>query len=127
MAHPVALPVPTFLILPAYPGAQIVHAETESLPVDELLVQIPKGHDVQEDEPTEDEQVPTGQGKQEDKPRKEYVPGEHVVEQFTPDVPAGHATPPVPAALHFQPEGSPTHEIGGMTSPRNSSPGVVIV
>lgn len=88
---------------------------------------MPDGQDVQFDEPAEDEYVPTGQDKQEDEPCKEYVPGEHVLAQFAPYVPAGHRIPPVPAELHFQPGGSPTHEIGGMTSPRNSSPGAVIV
>jgi hypothetical protein len=36
--HPDAIIVPGSVTEPAYPGAQIVHAETESLPVDELLV-----------------------------------------------------------------------------------------
>ena len=38
IVQPAALTVPEFITIPAYPGAQIVHAETEGLPVDEPVV-----------------------------------------------------------------------------------------
>ena len=36
--HPPALTVPGSVTVPAYPGAQMVHAETEVLPVEEPVV-----------------------------------------------------------------------------------------
>ena len=49
--QPAAWTVPEFITLPAYPGAQIVHAETDVPPVDEPVVYIPVGQGLQEDEP----------------------------------------------------------------------------
>ena len=36
--HPPALTVPGFVTVPAYPGAQMVHAETDVLPAEEPVV-----------------------------------------------------------------------------------------
>lgn len=53
--HPVALVVPGFVIFPAYPGAQMVHAETDVLPGDEPVVNMPDGQEVQEVAPVIEE------------------------------------------------------------------------
>ena len=55
MVHPAALSVPGFVTVPAYPGAQIVQAETDVLPADDPVVVTPAGHAMQDDEPEEDE------------------------------------------------------------------------
>ena len=59
--QPDALIVPAFVTVPAYPGAQIVHADTDILPVAEPEVRIPTGHDVHDDEPGKEEYVPDEQ------------------------------------------------------------------
>lgn len=41
--QPAAFTVPGFVTLPAKPGAQIVHAEIDVLPVVELVVKVPYG------------------------------------------------------------------------------------
>jgi hypothetical protein len=46
MVQPDALTVPGLMIVPAYPGRQIVHEETDVLPVDNALIEKPEGHDV---------------------------------------------------------------------------------
>ena len=51
--QPDALEVPEFVTVPAYPGAQIVHAETDILPVADPVVQIPEGQRVQDVDPYE--------------------------------------------------------------------------
>ena len=53
MVHPEALIDPGFVIVPAYPGAQIVQAETDVLPADDPVVVTPVGHAIQ-DEPDEE-------------------------------------------------------------------------
>jgi hypothetical protein len=40
--HPAAFTVPGFVIVPVYPGAQLVHAETDELPTP--VVNMPNGH-----------------------------------------------------------------------------------
>jgi hypothetical protein len=54
IVHPAALLVPDPVTVPAYPGAQIVQAEMEILPVEDPVVVIPTGQEVQE-EPVNDE------------------------------------------------------------------------
>ena len=51
--HPAALYVPEFVTNPAYPGAQIEHAETDELPNPDVV--IPRGQDVHEVPVNEDE------------------------------------------------------------------------
>ncbi len=51
--------------MPAYPGAQIVQAETEVLPVANPVVDTPVGHEEQEVAPSE-EYFPEGHVKQVD-------------------------------------------------------------
>jgi hypothetical protein len=48
MVQPDALSVPGLMIVPAYPGAQIVHEETDILPVDNTVV--PEGQGVHSNE-----------------------------------------------------------------------------
>ena len=43
--------MPAFVTIPAYPGAQMVHAKTDVPPEDEPVVDNPVGQDIQEDEP----------------------------------------------------------------------------
>ena len=52
--HPAALLVPDPVTVPAYPGAQIVQAEMEILPVEDPVVVIPTGQEVQEEPVKED-------------------------------------------------------------------------
>ena len=49
--HPDEFIVPEFVTVPAYPGAQMVHAETDVLPVADPVVDIPTGQDAQMDDP----------------------------------------------------------------------------
>ena len=49
--QPDAVIVPAFVTVPEYPGAQIVHADTDALPIAEPEVKIPTGQDVHDDEP----------------------------------------------------------------------------
>jgi hypothetical protein len=46
-----AFVAPGFLIVPVYPGAQMVHEETDVLPRDEPVVNVPVGHEIQFDHP----------------------------------------------------------------------------
>ncbi len=74
---------PIFVMTPAYPGAQIVHAETIDVPpvnnpvegdgqeVQEVAPEDeyrPTAHVVQDDEPADDEKLPAGHNVQEDEP-----------------------------------------------------------
>jgi hypothetical protein len=70
MVQPDALTVPGLMIVPAYPGAQIVHEDTDVLPVDESVVEIPRGHGVHVVAPA-DEYVPAGQDVHDDEPAGE--------------------------------------------------------
>ena len=49
--HPAEFVVPEFVTVPAYPGAQMVQAATDVLPVADPVVEIPTGQDVQMDDP----------------------------------------------------------------------------
>lgn len=52
--QPDALVVPGFVTVPAKPGAQIVQAEMDVLPVKESVVDMPVGHVEQNDAPAAD-------------------------------------------------------------------------
>ena len=59
MVHPAALAVPEPVTVPAYPAAQIVHADTDVLPEEDVV--IPTGHGKQVEDPLAIYE-PTGQG-----------------------------------------------------------------
>ena len=86
--HPEAFAVPGFVIFPVYPGAQIVHEETEELPGDELVVNMPVGQEVQDVEPAADL----------------YEPAEHAVHPAAFTVPGFIIVPAYPGAQIEQAE-----------------------
>jgi hypothetical protein len=102
--HPDALVVPGFVTVPAYPGAQIVQADIDVLPVANPVVDTPVGHEEQEVAPSEDMYLPAGQDEQNLTPAEEKLPAKQIIQPEALIVPGSLTVPAYPGAQIVQAE-----------------------